>query len=124
MSIPSAPPGWPTVIPRIVATDAARLVKFIHDVFGATGQYEEQRPTEVWIGSSVLLISEAGIRDAMPAFLYVYVHDVDGAYHRAVGAGATTLEAPSLMPYGDRRCMVEDAWGNTWQIAAYRGAGA
>jgi uncharacterized glyoxalase superfamily protein PhnB len=21
------------------------------------------------------------------------------------------------MPYGDRRAMVEDAWGNTWQIA-------
>jgi PhnB protein len=25
------------------------------------------------------------------------------------------------MPYGDRRGMVEDQWGNTWQIATYRG---
>jgi len=25
------------------------------------------------------------------------------------------------MPYGDRRCMVEDQWGNTWQIATYFG---
>ena len=23
-------------------------------------------------------------------------------------------------PYGDRRCMIEDAWGNTWQIATQR----
>lgn len=23
------------------------------------------------------------------------------------------------MPYGDRRCMVEDQWGNTWQIATH-----
>jgi hypothetical protein len=25
------------------------------------------------------------------------------------------------MPYGDRRAMAQDAWGNTWQIATYRG---
>ena len=23
--------------------------------------------------------------------------------------------------YGDRRCMVEDKWGNTWQIASQMG---
>jgi uncharacterized glyoxalase superfamily protein PhnB len=24
------------------------------------------------------------------------------------------------MPYGDRRAMVEDRWGNRWQIATHR----
>jgi predicted 3-demethylubiquinone-9 3-methyltransferase (glyoxalase superfamily) len=27
------------------------------------------------------------------------------------------------MPYGDRRCMVKDKWGNTWQIATHMGGG-
>ena len=36
-------------------------------------------------------------------------------------AGARSLEAPSDTFYGDRRCMVEDGWGNTWQIATYAG---
>jgi len=31
--------------------------------------------------------------------------------------------APADMPYGDRRAMVRDEWGNTWQIAT-RGGGA
>lgn len=55
----------------------------------------------------------------MTAFLYVYVADADAVYRRALDAGARCLEQPSEMPYGDRRCMVEDQWGNTWQIAAF-----
>jgi len=73
------------------------------------------------IGDSKIMISEAGARERVPAFLYVYVRDTDGAYHRALEAGARSLEDPTDLPYGDRRAMIEDAWGNVWQIATYRG---
>jgi PhnB protein len=63
------------------------------------------------------MVTDAGIRPPTTSMLYVYVDDIDGVYRRAVAAGARTLEEPSLMPYGDRRCMVEDPWGTTWQIA-------
>jgi uncharacterized glyoxalase superfamily protein PhnB len=63
------------------------------------------------------MISDAGVRSPMTAFLYVYVNDTDATYRRALDAGARSLEEPAVMPYGDRRCMVEDNWGNTWQIA-------
>lgn len=124
MSVALAPPGWPSVIPRIVVADAEHLVGFLRDVFGATGEYERDRPSEVWFGGSVVLISEADVREVATAFLYVYVQDVDATYGRAIKAGARSLEAPARMPYGDRRAMVRDAWGNTWQIAAHRGANA
>lgn len=26
-----------------------------------------------------------------------------------------------MISYGDRRCIVEDKWGNTWQIATHLG---
>ena len=67
------------------------------------------------------MISDAGIRSPMTAFLYVYVNDTDAAYQRALDAGARALEEPSDLPYGDRRCMVEDQWGNIWQIATHQG---
>jgi uncharacterized glyoxalase superfamily protein PhnB len=57
----------------------------------------------------------------VPAFLYVYVDDADDVYLRALRAGATSLEEPSDTPYGDRRGMVQDRWGNTWQIATHQG---
>ena len=53
----------------------------------------------------------------MPAFLYLYVDDADRAYARALEAGARSLEPPVDPPYRDRRAMVEDPWGNVWQLA-------
>ncbi len=111
------PSGWPTIAPRIVVEDTQGLVDFLHDVFEATGRHQTQRPSEIWIGGSVILISQPGVRPPQAGFLYVYVGDTDGTYRRALAAGARSLEAPTELPYGDWRCMVEDPWGNTWQIA-------
>ncbi len=94
---------------------------FVKHVFGGTGEYRNARPSEVRIGDSVVMISDAGSRGPMTAFLYVYVSDADAAYQRALDAGARALEEPCDMPYGDRRCMVLDRWGNTWQIATHMG---
>jgi uncharacterized glyoxalase superfamily protein PhnB len=105
------------VTPRIVANDARSLVEFLRQVFGAAGDYLDTRPSIMKIGDSLIMISDADVRPPMGAFLYVYVSDVDSVYHRAMNAGAQSLEEPSETPYGDRRCMVEDKWGNTWQIA-------
>jgi PhnB protein len=111
------PTGWRTVTPRLFVSDAKRLVAFLKRVFGATGTYQRERPSEITLGDSVIMINDAGIRPPTTSVLYVYVDDVDAVYQRAVAAGARTLEEPSVMPYGDRRCMVEDPWGTTWQIA-------
>ena len=116
-----APEGWHTVTPRIVVHEAEKLAEFVRQVFGATGDYRPDRPSVIRIGDSVVMISDAGARSPMSAFLYVYVSDTDATYRRALDAGARALEAPSIMPYGDRRCMVEDKWGNTWQIATHMG---
>jgi uncharacterized glyoxalase superfamily protein PhnB len=118
---PFVPDGWPVVSPRIVTNGPEGLVAFIKQVFDATGDYHAERPTELKIGESILMISDASDRDPMPAFLYVYVEDTDATYRRAVGAGAISLEDPRETPYGDRRAMVEDAWGNRWQIATHGG---
>ena len=115
------PEGWSTLTPRIVVRDAEKLVEFLRQVFGATGDYRPDRPSVVKIGDSMVMVSDAGIRDPMPAFLYVYVDDTDGTYRRALQAGARSLEEPLDVPYGDRRGMVQDEWGNTWQIATYLG---
>jgi uncharacterized glyoxalase superfamily protein PhnB len=116
------PEGWSSVTPRIVVHDAKQLVEFLKKVFGATGEYRQDVPSVIRIGDSQVMISDVGIRSPMAAFLYVYVSDADAAYQRALDAGARLLEEPAEMPYGDRRCMVEDKWGNTWQIATCLGA--
>jgi uncharacterized glyoxalase superfamily protein PhnB len=115
------PQGWQTVTPRIVVEAPEDLVCFLRTVFDATGDYHAERPTELRIGESMLMISGSSDRDVMPAFLYVYVEDTDATYRRALDAGATSIEDPRETPYGDRRAMIRDSWGNTWQIATHGG---
>ena len=114
------PKGWHSVTPRLVVRDPAKLVKFFKQAFGATGDFLMDGPAQVRIGDSLVMISGVGPREAMPAFLYFYVDDVDATYKRALRAGATSLEEPQDMPYGDRRGMVKDPAGNIWQIATHQ----
>lgn len=113
------PDGWHTVTPRILTSKPEEMIDFVREVFRGEGEFQVNRPAEIGIGDSLIMISDGGgLREPMPAFLYVYVEDVDETYQRAVKAGAETLELPSDLPYGDRRAMVKDAWGNLWQIAS------
>jgi tRNA-Thr(GGU) m(6)t(6)A37 methyltransferase TsaA len=112
--------GWHAVTPRIVVDDVAGLVAFVRDVFSATGELTPDRPAVLAIGDARIMISGTGARPATPAFLYVYVDDADATYRRAIAAGARSIEEPRDTPYGDRRAMIEDAWGNAWQIATAR----
>lgn len=114
---PGPPRGYHSLTPRIVVDDVAAQVTFLEAAFGATGAASDGRPAEVRIGDSLVLVSSTGARDRHPAFLYVYVDDADATYRQAVDAGATTLEAPLDTPYGDRRAMVRDPFGNVFQIA-------
>ena len=106
-----------SLTPRIVVSDAAGLIAFLRAVFDAKGEQHADRPAELRIGDSLLLVSPAGVRDPFPAFLYVYVDDADAGYRRALAAGAVSLEEPTDQFYGDRRAMVRDPFGNVWQIA-------
>jgi PhnB protein len=111
------PEGWHTVTPRIVVNNSRQFVEFLKQVFRATGDHQSDRPSVIRIGDSIVMISDVGIRGVTNSFLYVYVDDVEATYERALKAGSQSLEQPVDTPYGDRRCMVEDKWGNTWQIA-------
>lgn len=114
------PPGFHSVTPRMVVDDQLAAVGFLRKVFGAVGDVEPNRPTEVRIGDSLVMVSGSGEREVFPVFLYIYVDDVAATYQRALTAGAVSLETPLDTPYGDRRAMVRDSFGNVYQIASRR----
>jgi PhnB protein len=117
----SIPPGWHSVTPRLVVQDPVKLVEFLKKTFEARGEFTADAPSLMRIGDSIVMVSGAGPRDPLPAFLYVYVDDIDATYRRALKGGAVSLEVPKDLAYGDRRAMVRDPWGNHWQIATHKG---
>jgi uncharacterized glyoxalase superfamily protein PhnB len=121
MAVKPIPEGYHSITPRLFVSDADALVEFLKAAFGAVERPRVGKgsPAEMAIGDSMVIVSNAGPRPAFPAFLYLYVPDTDAAYRDALKAGAKSLEAPANMHYGDRRAMIEDPQGNTWQIATH-----
>ncbi len=113
-------PGHTCVTTRLVVGEPAKLVQFLRDAFGASGEYVEDRPAEMLIGDSMVMVSGIGPRPATRSFLYIYVEDTDATHQNALDAGAISVEEPTDTFYGDRRAMVVDQWDNAWQIATYR----
>jgi PhnB protein len=117
------PDGWHNITPRLIAHDPLALVDFLKQAFDATGEFRPERPAQMRIGDSLVMVSGVGPRDPMPAFLYLYVPNADATYQRALKAGAESLEEPADTPYGDRRGTIKDPAGNIWQIATYSETG-
>jgi PhnB protein len=121
---PSTPPGYSTVSPYLVVTDAAATIDFVVRVLGGT---ESRRMpdgsggvahAEVRIGECVVMLGDAAEGwPACPAHVHVYVADVDATHRAALAAGAVSVQAPERKGDEDRRGGVQDAGGTTWWIA-------
>jgi len=119
------PVGLGTVTPYLHPRGAPALIEFLKRAFAAEEMEIHHEPegtvvhAKIRVGGSVIEMGEAhGEWGPMPTMFYVYVDDVDAWYRRALAAGATSMEAPALQPYGDRRAAVRDAFDNQWYLAA------
>jgi len=117
----------PTLMPYLVAQDAARLIDFMQQTFGARELGRYNRPdgtimhSAVVIGNSTIELADGNQQwPSRPVVLHVYVPDVDAVYARALAAGATSTHAPTDQPYGDRESGVNDPAGNQWYIATHK----
>jgi uncharacterized glyoxalase superfamily protein PhnB len=119
------PEGLGTVTTYLHPRGAPALIEFLKRAFAADEMAVHRGPegsiahAQIRVGSSVVEAGEAHDQWLpMPTMFYVYVDDVDAWYRRALDAGAASMEAPALQPYGERRAAVRDAFGNQWYLAA------
>lgn len=123
--MPWKPDGYPEVSPYLVVKDARGTIDFLEQVFGATPLRRYDMPdgsimhAEVRIGQSVVMMGEAGGEwEPVPAFLHVYVEDVDAAYRRGLEHGAEPVQEPEQKGDDpDRRGGFRGPGGNTWWVA-------
>src|SRR5262245_5426353 len=109
-----------SVVPRLFTRDIEGLVAFLKAAFGAKGRLQAERPTELTIGDCVIMVADGGgVRKPTSSAFYIYVPDADKAWAKAVKAGAKSWSEPEDTPWGDRRAIVNDPWGNHWQIATH-----
>jgi PhnB protein len=135
MTVKAIPEGYHTLTPYMTVRDAARAIEFYKQAFGAvekgvmTGPEGKIMHAELRIGDSLLMLA-----DEFPQFgslspqttggsgtgLHIYVEDVDSAFDRAIGAGATVEMPVADMFWGDRYGKLVDPFGHKWSIATHR----
>jgi len=119
--------GFHTVTPYLIVQEAAQLIDFVKQAFGAEEQFRTTGSAggihcECKLGDSMLMLGGGGQYRGTPtpAHIHLYVDDADAVYKRAIAAGAKSLYEPADMPYGDREGGVQDAFGNNWYIGTIR----
>lgn len=134
MPVPFKPPGYHSVTPYLALRDAKAAIDFYTRAFGAELVLELNMPdgsiahAEIRIGDSILMLAEEndewGNRSPQalggsPVSMMIYVPDVDGAYARAIEAGATRLRPVEDQFYGDRSGTLTDPYGYQWTLATH-----
>jgi uncharacterized glyoxalase superfamily protein PhnB len=134
MTVKAIPEGYHTLTPYMTVRDAAGAIAFYKQAFGAVERGVMKGPdgkimhAELRIGDSIVMLA-----DEFPDFgslspqsiggtgmgLHIYVEDVDSAFDRAVGAGATIEMPVSDMFWGDRYGKLLDPFGHKWSIATH-----
>ncbi len=124
MTSPYKPENYTSVSPYLVVNGARATIDFLKRVFDA----DELRTfpsdegglmhAEVRIDDTVVMLADSAEGwPSTPAFVHVYVPDVEAAYQRALEAGAESVQAPTKKEDEDKRGGIKDAGGTTWWIA-------
>jgi PhnB protein len=127
------PDGYHAVNPYLTVNDVPALLEFLEKTFGGVTTEQIRQPdgriahTEICVGDVLLMVGSPQVDAPMPRHaeprpgtFYVYVGDVDAAYHRAMSCGASSYQIPTELFYGDRAAAVTDSNGNVWWIACRR----
>ncbi|MGH9087101.1 MAG: VOC family protein [Acidimicrobiales bacterium] len=135
MGVDPVPEHLHTVTPRLVVYDAAGAIDFYKEAFGAeevgdrfSGPGGKIIHAEICIGDSIVMLTdESG--DASPArspqsldgtvsaIMATYWSDVDGAWQRAVAAGAEVVYPLADHFYGERGGRLRDPYGQQWMLS-------
>lgn len=119
------PKGYTTVSPYLIVSGASGTIDFLKRVFDAAelrrfpNEAGDVMHAEIRIGDTVVMLADAAPPEwpAVPAYVHVYVQDVDATYQRALEAGAVSVQEPVRKDDEDKRGGVRDDGGTTWWIA-------
>jgi PhnB protein len=131
--VQAVPPGYHTVTPYLVVSNAGRAIDFYKQAFGAKELSRMAAPdgkvghAELKIGDSVIMLSDEMMGNRSPESLggspvsiFLYVDDVDSIFNQAVKAGAKSTMPPADMFWGDRYAKLTDPFGHLWGVATHK----
>jgi PhnB protein len=131
----ATPEGTRTVTPNLIFNEASRAIEFYKKVFGAielarmAGPNNTVMHAAIRIGDSTIFVADTMTKKVaaastetafIPAYLHLYVDDVDATFKLAVENGAKVDMPLDNMFWGDRYGKITDPFGHQWSIATHK----
>jgi PhnB protein len=122
------------VYPYLRVHDTAAAIAFYVAAFGAEELFRLTEPSgrighaEIRIGPATLMLADEYPEQDMRGprslggttfSMHLHVADVDSAFQRALGAGATVLKPLKDQFYGERSGTVRDPFGHEWLLGGH-----
>ena len=126
------PEGYSSITPFYVSNDTEGLLNFLEKAFGAKTLGKIPMPdgkgiahAVSQIGNSRIMLADASEQadnreSNTRSNTYLYVDDPDAVIENAEAAGAKVLKPAADMFWGDRWGLIEDPFGNRWQVAVHQ----
>ena len=127
--------NYTAITAMLTVGDVGRAYAFYQKAFGFQGRGLMSGPdgkpmhAELKLRESILMLgpenpawksASAKSLGNTPATLYLLVEDVDKLTTQAVNAGATLVQPPADMFWGDRTATLVDPDGNKWMLATHK----
>ena len=130
------PESYRRITPCLTVHGAGKALDFYAAVFGATERMRFPGPggsvahAEIQIGDSVVIVEDEDPQretkgppttglPGNPAYLFIYVEDVDAVVEHAAKLGATVQRPAQDQFYGDRDAFIVDPFGHGWTVASH-----
>jgi PhnB protein len=136
MAVKAIPDGYHSITPYLVCKGASKAIEFYTRAFGAKETVRMPGPegrvmhAEVKIGNSILMLADENPERgavapqtgtlARSASIMFYTEDVDATFKRALDLGASSIQTPTDMFWGDRMGNLMDPFGHQWAIATHK----
>jgi uncharacterized glyoxalase superfamily protein PhnB len=123
--INTVPDNYTSVTPWIISSSSADLIEFLKAAFNAEEIPNSRIKNEegiiihvvVKIGNAmVMLFDSRADWGPTPAFLNLYVEDIEKVYQKALSIGATSVTDITTLWFGEKVCRILDPFGNLWWI--------
>lgn len=126
MAVKPIPAGYHSLTPSCAIERCAAAIELYRRVFDAKQVVRFDAPDgsvahcELLLGDSRFMMGEASTQAPRHNMkLMLYVTDCDATFKRAVDAGFTVKEPPTLQFWGDRMARVVDPHGNEWFLGTH-----
>ena len=130
------PTGFHSITPMLTIREVDKAIDFYKRALGAeermrfiSSDGKSVMHAELKIGDSIIMLgreqAEMGccspqMLGGTPVSLYLYIEDVDEAFHRAASAGVTVTMPVADMFWGDRCGQFMDPFGHKWSLATHK----